>query len=323
MQNQNSSPIHIKHWPTEIPLLILVALLSFVIWLALIVTVFGILYALILGVLFFVVHAAFVAHVRGNTVRITAEQLPELHAAITNLANKFEFKKVPEAYLLQGGGVLNALATKFLRSKMLIIYSKLLEACDDNTAARDMILAHELGHIKAGHLRWHWFLIPGMLVPFVGKALSRAREYTCDRYGLAGAGDMQGALLGLTILAAGKKYASQVSREAMVKQINSLNTGWMKIGEWSSTHPMLAKRMYALDPTLHQIETKSFRGILSALCIIVIMIAFFVGIVMGFALLPSYVHKFLPHHMENRIENSMAPAVAPADSSGSGVETIH
>jgi hypothetical protein len=45
--------------------------------------------------------------------------------------------------------------------------------------------------------------MPAMFIPFVGGALSRARDYTCDRYGRAAAGDEEGALLGLTILAAG------------------------------------------------------------------------------------------------------------------------
>jgi Zn-dependent protease with chaperone function len=53
------------------------------------------------------------------------------------------------------------------------------------------------------------FCCPLGFVPFLAPALSRAREYTCDRYGLAGAGDKDGAALGLTILASGGAYASR------------------------------------------------------------------------------------------------------------------
>ena len=54
------------------------------------------------------------------------------------------------------------------------------------------MIAHELGHIHRGHVRWHFVLAPAPLVPFLGAALSRAREYTCDRYGAAGAADPLG-----------------------------------------------------------------------------------------------------------------------------------
>jgi hypothetical protein len=43
---------------------------------------------------------------------------------------------------------------------MIVLYSDSLEACGDDTAARDVIIAQELGHISAGHVRSHWFLMP-------------------------------------------------------------------------------------------------------------------------------------------------------------------
>ena len=84
----------------------------------------------------------------------------------------------------------------------------------------------------------------------MGQALSRAREYTCDRYGRAGAGSTDGALLGLAILAAGGRQGPLVNRRALVAQRESLNTGLMTLGEWFSTHPPLARRMLALEPSL-------------------------------------------------------------------------
>jgi Zn-dependent protease with chaperone function len=195
-------------------------------------------------------HLGFVSHVRGNAVRLGPDQFPELHERVTLLAQRMGLERVPEAYLMQAGGSLNAFATRFLRSNMIVLFSDLLEQCGDNEAARDMIIAHELGHIRAGHLRWRWLIAPSLIVPFLGMALSRAREYTCDRIGAAGAGDRDGALLGLTILAAGGRYAPLVNREAFVAQRAAFATGWMTIGEWLSSHPPLAKRMVAIDPSL-------------------------------------------------------------------------
>ena len=236
--------------PSEIPLFVFSVLVALPIWLIIIVTFVGLIYALGIAAVMFVMHVGFVSHVRGSAVRLGPDQFPELHERVTLLAQRMGLERVPEAYLMQAGGSLNAFATRFLRSNMIVLFSDLLEECGDNDAARDMIIAHELGHIRAGHLQWRWLIAPSLIVPFLGMALSRAREYTCDRIGAAGAGDRDGALLGLTILAAGGRYGRLVNREAFVAQRAAFASGWMTIGEWLSTHPPLARRMVAIDPSL-------------------------------------------------------------------------
>jgi Zn-dependent protease with chaperone function len=253
---QSQASVTIQPWPTEGPLFVIALLLSLALWLVAAVTVVGLVYAAIFGLFFFVMHLGFIAYVRGNAVRLGPDQFPELHATVVRLAGKIGLDPVPEAYLMQAGGALNAFATRFLRTHMVVLFSDLLEACGDNTAARDMIIGHELGHVHRGHLRWHWVLLPAHLVPFLAQALSRAREYTCDRYGLAGAGDSEGALLGLAILSAGGQHGPLVNRRAFVAQRAGLNTGWMTLGEWLGTHPPLAKRMMALDPSLTRGEPR-------------------------------------------------------------------
>jgi Zn-dependent protease with chaperone function len=273
------SPIRVERWPSEVPLLVVVGLISLGVWLLAAITIVGLIYAAFLCAFFFVAHVVFVAHVRGNGVRLGPDQFPELHETVQRLSRRMGLNPVPETYLMQAGGTLNAFATKFLRSNVVVLFSDLLQACGDDTAARDMIIAHELGHIRAGHLRWTWFLLPGTMVPFLGMALSRAREYTCDRYGLEGAGRRDSALVGLAILAAGGKYGPLVNREAMVRQRDHMNTGFMRIGEWLSTHPPLADRMAALDPALDALCASSSAGtiravgIIGAVCVTPVVIA--------------------------------------------------
>lgn len=242
--------IQVERWATEGPLLVVSVLASLFLWVVAAVTVIGLVYAAMLGLFFFVIHLGFIAHVRGNGVKLGPEQFPELHARVELLASRMGLERTPETYLMQAGGSLNAFATRFLGAHIVVLFSDLLEACGDNEAARDMIIAHELGHVHAGHLRWHWFLLPSKLVPFLGSALSRAREYTCDRYGLAGAGDRDGALLGLAILAAGGTHGPRVNRHALVAQRADIDTGWMTLGEWFASHPPLVKRLLEMDPSL-------------------------------------------------------------------------
>ena len=248
--NESTTPVQVERWPTEIPLLVLVALSAAAIWILLAVSIIGAVYAAMLGAFFFFGHVAFIAYVRGNAVKLGPEQFPQLHDRVRALAARVGLRRVPDAYIMQAGGSLNALATKFFRSDFIVLFSDLLDACGDNTQARDMIVAHELGHLKAGHLRGMWFLLPGMIVPFLGTAWSRAREYTADRYGFVVCEDKASAMVGLSILAAGGKHGPRVNLRALAAQRGDLDTGLMTLGHWLATHPPLTHRVVALDPQI-------------------------------------------------------------------------
>lgn len=275
-----AAPITVERWPSERPLFVLALLVSVGVWALAVVSIIGLVYAVLFGLFFAAMHVAFIAYVRGNAVRLGPDQFPDLHARVAELARRMGLDPVPEVYLMQAGGALNAFATRFLRRHLVVLFTDLLDACGENTGARDMIIAHELGHIRAGHLRYHWLLLPAHMVPFLGQALSRAREYTCDRYGRAGAGSTDAALVGLAILAAGGRRGPYVNRRALVAQRADLNTGLMTIGEWLSTHPPLAKRMLALEPALEVGAPLPATGQLRALTLVMLlMLAPVVGMV--------------------------------------------
>jgi Zn-dependent protease with chaperone function len=274
--------LRVTRWPSELPLQAVCIIVSIGIYALLAVSIVGLFYAAGFALFFFVAHAILLAYVRGSAVRLGSDQFPELHRRVHELAVRIGLDDVPDAYLMQAGGALNAFATRLFGLHVIVLYSDLLEACGDDDAARDMIIAHELGHIKAGHLRLRWLLAPAMAIPFLGSALSRAREYTCDRFGLAGAGDREGALLGLTILAAGAKHARSVNRQALARQRADLDTGWLTIGEWLGGHPPLSKRLGALDPALHAGTLPAHTGRVRALVIVGLWV---VLVVLGVSLL--------------------------------------
>jgi Zn-dependent protease with chaperone function len=295
MSTSSSAEIRVERWPSEIPLFALALIASAGLWLLAVITIIGLVYGVALGIVFFLIHLAFVAHVRGSGVRVGPSQFPEVHAAVEQLAHRIGMKKVPEAYLMQGGGMLNALATRFIGSDIVVLFTDLIEACGDDDAARDMIIAHELGHLHCGHVRWNFVIAPAMLVPFLSSALSRAREYTCDRYGRAGAGSADGAVLGLTILAAGGRLGRQIDRRLFVSQQSALNSGWMTLGEWLSTHPPLVKRIAQVDPSLRDPSLESTAGMLRALGIVGAVVApVFVAGVVAALLVPAWVARYAP-----------------------------
>jgi Zn-dependent protease with chaperone function len=234
--------------PKERPLFLLAVVFSSVVWLVAIFASVGI-GALVIGCLAFIVlavHAVFLAHVRGNGIRVSRQQLPALYARCEEIAHKLGLDGVPQVYLMQQGGVLNAFATKLLSRRFVIVYSSLADACADPRQL-DFVIGHELGHLAAGHLAWNAYLIPFHLLPWLGPAYSRAREYTCDRCGLAIVDSLEPALRGLTVLSAGGRLAQEVNLEAFANQRLETGSFWMATAELCMSHPYLCKRVAALQ----------------------------------------------------------------------------
>ena len=235
-------------------------------------SVVGALYAFGFFIFIFCAHLVFIAQLRGSAIRLSDEQLPELYRRCNELCLKAGLRKIPEIYLAQADGSLNAFATSFLQTKFIVLFSDMLEACGDNEAARDMIIGHEIGHIKAGHLRWMFIDMPGMWIPFLGHAYSRACEYTCDRYGAALCGDLRGATLGLTILSAGKHFAPQVNIAALVNQQSNTNSSLMTIGRWLSGYPQISERIAQIDSSFGSSSRTRLSGATKALAMLLIAV---------------------------------------------------
>jgi Zn-dependent protease with chaperone function len=231
--------------PEERPLFVTGVILSSIAWLVLVVSVVGLVYAALGACFVLCAHALFLAHVRANAVRVDERQLPELHGRAKAAAARLGLATLPELYVLQGGGLLNAFATKLFSRQYVILLSDLGDQCHDPRQL-DFVLAHELGHLAAGHLAWNAFLLPYRVVPWLGAAYARACEYTCDRCGLAGAGDLEQAQRGVVVLAAGGRVASQVDLAAFAAQREGTGGFWSTVLELTSSHPFLCKRVAAL-----------------------------------------------------------------------------
>jgi Zn-dependent protease with chaperone function len=231
--------------PKEKPLFVTGVVLSALVWLAVVVSIVGLLYGVAIWIGIVVAHALFLAHVRGNGVRVSEKQHPELYARVRAASAKLGLPRTPDVFLVQGGGLLNAFATKFFSRRFVILLSDLVEHCTD-ARQLDFIVGHELAHHAAGHLAWNAFLAPYHLVPLLGAAYSRAREYTCDRAGASVAGDTEQAMRGLVVLAAGGKLAAATNLDAFMEQAAEAGSFWMAVFELAASHPYLCKRVAAL-----------------------------------------------------------------------------
>jgi Zn-dependent protease with chaperone function len=157
--------------------------------------------ALVYGLLFFLgycfAQSALISYIKGTGVRITEAQYPDLQHQIAACCDKLGLDTVPEAYLMQMGGAFNAFATRFLGRDFLVLYSDVVDALEAHPDALNFYIGHEIGHIKRKHLSWSPVLMPASVLPLVGAAYSRAREYTCDRHGLAACSSIESAQAGM------------------------------------------------------------------------------------------------------------------------------
>lgn len=210
------------------------------------VSVFAV-YAVGIVVAYFVMHGLLIGHLRGNGVYVSERQFPKVLEMACRHCAAIGLDPIPDLFVLQSGGVLNAFATRFVGRDFVVIYSDVLALAEQRgESAVSFVVAHELGHVRRGHLKWRWLTLPGRLVPFLSSAYSRACEYTCDRFGAHCQAD--GAVDGLLVLAAGRELYRQVDAREYVRQVHTQTGFWVAFAEIVSSHPMLPKRVAALMP---------------------------------------------------------------------------
>ncbi|MBU5636211.1 M48 family metalloprotease [Geomonas sp. Red69] len=186
--------------------------------------------------------SALIAHLKGNGIKLSPTQFPDLYDRHVRCCKALGLADYPDAYLINGSGFLNAFATRFLGRNFVVLFSNTIQAMSDRPDAINFYIGHELGHIKQKHLQWAPFIWPVSLLPLVGAAYSRAREYTCDQFGRACCDSTESALKGLIALSAGEKLWSEVNIDAYLEQTAHSSGFWMSLHELISDYPWLVKR---------------------------------------------------------------------------------
>lgn len=160
-------------------------------------------------IVFWIASLSFKAYIYGNSVKVNSIQYPEIHKITTEFSRRLGLTDVPELFICNRNGIVNAIAKKILSKKYVLVYSSLadLMLATNNTKALSMIIGHELGHHAAGHTNtWkRMFLLPGSIIPFLGAAYCRACEYTADRIGFVLSDSLVDSQNALVFLALGSE----------------------------------------------------------------------------------------------------------------------
>src|ERR687893_173234 len=186
------------------------------------------------------------AGTRGSAVRLSRRQFPDIHAVKDDFARRLDLNRDPEIYLMSGNGTLNAFAASTFGYDFVVIHSELFSnTYEKNKGALAFIVGHELGHLRLGHTRLWYQLSTAYVdqVPLLGKFLSRAREFSCDRHGayLAPQGEE-----GLVLLAAGRYVYKAVDVGELLEQARRFRGFWPTLAQLPQSHPFVVRRIGAL-----------------------------------------------------------------------------
>lgn len=204
---------------------------------------------IIMGPYLVLVMAYLYGQVRARSVKITERQFPEVYQLIQMYAWRMGLKEVPEAYLVQENGVLNAFSAFVIRKKYIQINADLFEVAYreyNDLNAIGFVVAHEMAHIRLKHasLWYNLSIIWGSIIPFLGSALSRAREYSCDRVAQVVSGsDGIDAMMALTV---GKHLYKRINVQDYIDNSMQVRGFFVWAYNLTASHPIMTKRIKAL-----------------------------------------------------------------------------
>jgi Zn-dependent protease with chaperone function len=186
------------------------------------------------------------ASVRGTAVQLSPKQYSALYKTADDFAHQLGLRRRPQIYLANGNGALNAFAAQATGHDYVVLANELFtNLYENNRDGLRFILGHELGHIRLHHVSlWYQIAVAySERIPLLGPALSRLREYSCDRHGahLAPLG-----ATGLVLLASGRHTENVVDVDELVRQGEALRGFWVGLAQLPRSHPFTVRRLERL-----------------------------------------------------------------------------
>lgn len=187
---------------------------------------------------------------RTMSIRITEKNFPEIYERVELYAKRLGMKKVPEVYIIQQNGILNAFSSFIIRKQYIEIFADIFEVAyreHEDLDTISFIIAHEMAHIQYKHATFGYYIkiMFSSLIPILGSTASRAREYSCDRLAQKVTGN--DGIEAMFSLMAGKHLYKMVDKEDYLeyaKNVKGFFVWWYNL---LADHPVMTKRIPALE----------------------------------------------------------------------------
>jgi len=202
-----------------------------------------------------------ILQLQGNAIRVSNKQYPDLYKRYVNLSERMDLNQLPELFIERGHGTFNAYAMGVNRY-VIAVTDRLVEGMTSEEL--DVVLAHELGHVKCDHMKWNTAAMAlktvgeaiGDAIPFgIGTAVitgaelailhwSRMAEFSADRAALLATQDSDNVLSALGKFA-GPDLSEDcpISTDALIEQAE----GWHEAVEKGALAKLITLRMLLTD----------------------------------------------------------------------------
>jgi Zn-dependent protease with chaperone function len=174
---------------------------------------------------------------RALGAKVTRQQFSEVHAAYEEVRQRFNVAEDIPIVVIEAASV-NALAVRFARRKMIVVFSEMLVSVQDSPAQLRFFLAHEMCHCVLDH-GWRRFI-----ELYKPPKFKRGRELTCDNAGLVAAGSVAEAHAALAKLAVGRHLWGKLKLKDTVEEAREIMSGligWF-VGR-NLIHPAVGDRL--------------------------------------------------------------------------------
>jgi Zn-dependent protease with chaperone function len=200
--------------------------------------------------LFIVVAMIYVTLARGrllgSSVRVHERQYPRVFTIVKGACAALE---IPMPFIfVREDNFVPVVALGFGEPYALVLSSHWIEIFADDELA--FMVGRELGHIAAGHTRFHSLLSvngnENPLISLIFGAWLRRCALTCDKVGLLCCGSVDAAVRAMGI-AAFHEFGRKVDYEAFAQQHAEIQTdSVLRWGEWLSSEPYATHRIASL-----------------------------------------------------------------------------
>jgi Zn-dependent protease with chaperone function len=192
--------------------------------------------------------------VKGSAVAVSPRNFPEVDALAQSAAFRLCIGK-PDVFI-RHSRELNAYAMGFQGSSCVVLHSEIVHTLTNTPKDLQFIIGHEFTHIKCSHVLWRTIAagnpilgripILNYVLPLFFSWWSRQAEYTADRGGLIACKDLAASQRALARLLVGPELFDRLNIEEFMKQARKGDVSTVA-GELFSSHPLLAKRLLALE----------------------------------------------------------------------------
>ncbi|HEY2473714.1 MAG TPA: M48 family metallopeptidase [Candidatus Cybelea sp.] len=186
------------------------------------------------------------ASVRGNSVRISEQQFPDVYAVLKEHCRKLGMTELPELFLTSGSIPPYSQTFSSWREQYIVLHQNIFDIDDRKTMdVISFVIGHELGAIRLNQTAvWNEMLLTYLSsIKWLRSPLERVRVFSRDRYGatLAPTG-----FRGLLINAIGRRLLDEVNVDDYFAQMRRYGGFWSGVDVFFEPIPQVLTRLRRL-----------------------------------------------------------------------------